>query len=90
MGCPCANPPGKGGKPVPRNPMTLKPLSSSTPLSRNDIRNGRVKREISEPIPKIDEEEDSMESLEQKKQKKFYFRPIRPMGGFLSDTMRKR
>ena len=44
MGCPCANPPGKGSrKPVQRNPMTLQPINSSGPLTRKDIRSGRIK-----------------------------------------------
>ena len=43
MGCPCANPPGKGKTPVPRDPYTLKPINKDGPLSRNDIKNGNVK-----------------------------------------------
>lgn len=92
MGCPCANPPGKGGKPVPRNPMTLKPISSNAPLSRQDIRLGRTRKEAavvsdeveSDPPPNVDEE-----ATAPRRPYRLVYRK-RPMGGFLSDTMRKR
>lgn len=93
MGCPCANPPGKGGKPVPRNPMTLKPISSNAPLSRQDIRLGRTRKEAAvahddevESAPPPDDDEEAAAS---RRPYRFVYRK-RPMGGFLSDTMRKR
>lgn len=82
MGCPCANPPGKGGKPIPRIPMAFKPLNpENTRLSRDDIRNKRVKR-----VPVVVEEDEIVE--ETRPVGKPYRR--RPMTGFLSDAMRRR
>ena len=87
MPCPCANPPGTGKKPVPRNPYTLKPLGNNAPVSRKDIRMGRVKRVM------VDDESNEQLEPEKREEKKvvWSYRPRRPMGGFLSsDVMRKR
>ena len=85
MGCPCANPPGKGGvRPVPRNPFTMHPISYVSGLTRDDIRRKRVKR----PMNPIDTE--SVDREVQRPVRHFVQTLPRPMGGFLSDAIRKR
>lgn len=81
MVCPCAA--GIGVIPVPRTPVSLRTADGkSLPLSRNDIRHGRVKRVV------VEEEDVAKRTVEQKK-------PVarvvykRPMGGFLGDAMRR-
>ena len=83
MGCPCKNPPGSSSKKVVvvRNPMTLKPLDSDAPLSREDIRAGRTRRVGDHPL-----DQDPIEPSPPR----YVFRRVsrKPMGGFLSDTIR--
>ena len=91
MGCPCANPPGASGKRVivVRNPHTLRPLGSETPLSRQDIISGRTRR-VTEPIMPQEEDDVTTSSNDEKRVLAVrLYRPTRkPMGGFLSDTIR--
>ena len=96
MGCPCANPPGKGGKrPVPRNPITMKPINPNTRLSRQDIRLGRTRKEAI-PLNDDPEEDDGDKEDGQAKNdnvprtNRFRIYRPRPMGGFTTDPMRKR
>ena len=62
MGCPCANPPGKGGrKPVPRDPITMQPAKQSVPLSRNDIRAGRIR---TDKVAKLTHVQDDVQEMQ--------------------------
>ena len=76
MPCPCA---AGGGVAVPRHPMTMKALSGNPPLSREDIRKGRVRR-VPEEIDAKDEEKVVLRKPRRK----------RPMSGFLGDAMSRR
>ena len=79
MPCPCA---AGGGVAVPRHPMTMKALNGNAPLSREDIRKGRVRRVPEE----VDAKEEDVDVVVMRKPRR-----KRPMSGFLSDAMlRKR
>lgn len=81
MGCPCANPPGKGaGRPVPRHPMTLKPMQSNT-LSRESIRKLATRRE---PARVAKGEGDDLTPAPRPTRPGY----LRPLTGFLGDALR--
>ena len=73
--------------------MTLKPLNSSTPLSRNDIRMGRTRKEPMRAdadaaselgAPQDDVADDTPQQPKRRTHSK------RPMSGYLRDALRKR
>ena len=77
--CPCALGSQHGSAPVPRMPKELKSISD-VPLSRDDIRKGKVRH------VEMKTDDGKAEDVRPRK----YRRARRPMAGFLSDAMRQR